>query len=575
MGFAAGVRAGSDLVEGVWRENRARDVDKRTAERFGWEKVDRSRADTRYEEDLAQRNKIIALADQPEAVPSAVTPAEPVEGGLKVPQVAGPAADAAQGAVGLRLGTPKGIPTQPVGAPQPTVPVSPGNAAGAIAGTATAPTPVEQATPNAARATPEALPTRPAATEAPPARPEVAAPERTLGRERLLNREYAKAARLKGDYATAQKYEEQDRVFATREIDDKVGKMTEKELMDYAKKNINLEGGMPMVVQSKGKGGYSITHYGPDGEAKETLVNQAQFSELVAAHMMTKEGLAAEGFKRAGGVHKDIGDLVGKYNTGQTTMQEKNNQALRYANMDERERQQVAISAGHLKVAQERAAAARDKEAMDRFQTGKYWSDSQGNTYITVPRVGKKGVDIEAFQVGGDGSMKPVEALPKGLLPVGGGAKSGGEGKWEKAPEEGTVERHTGTNERRRYTKGGYIAEDAPMPAERAAVLIKQGVPKADAGRLRWSSDGTMVDIGGEAVPWEQVTGDMIRAENERGVRQREEDARIRAPLTEPPLPWWQQPVPYSGAPKDEYGEAKGNPGIQYSPYYLGNRPIR
>jgi hypothetical protein len=60
------------------------------------------------------------------------------------------ASDALQGAAGQRAGVREGLPTSPVGAPQPAVPVSPGQAAAATAGTATAPTPIVQATPNAA-----------------------------------------------------------------------------------------------------------------------------------------------------------------------------------------------------------------------------------------------------------------------------------------------------------------------------------------------------------------------------------------------------------------------------------------
>jgi hypothetical protein len=124
--------------------------------------------------------------------------------------------------------------------------------------------------------------------------------------------------------------------------------------------------------------------------------------------------------------------------------------------------------------------------------------------------------------------------------------------------------------------QGGYIAEGAPQPSNRTAALVKQGVSKADASQLQWSKDGLMVNVGGEAMRWDDPSLPAALAAQRKGeVRAAEEHARVYAPLTEPPLPWWEQPVPYSGAPKNEYGEATGSPGIQYAPYYLGGQRIR
>jgi len=548
MGFAAGVRAGSDLVGNVYADQRAREQEARTAEKFGWEKTDR----TRTEEQRALEDKYWAdrRANEP-----------PPQAGLAVPPAAAPAVDAAQGATGMRAGTAQGLPTQPAGAPQPAAPVTAATAAGAVTGTATAPTPVEQATPSAAGA--------PAA----PAQPQ-------LGRDQLDARSFQQLANIRRDPHAYNVARQQEREADIRDTTTSVMQMKDEDI-NKALNGLNTNvSNYPLLVTSKGKGGYEFLTVSNDGEpGKKIKLSAPQVRQVVLAHELSNRGYGAEALQMLNGVSKDLGESFKAHTEAQYKATTASNTAQHYAQTGEeaqRHNQAVeGISREHLNIARDKAVADKDKAALDRFQTGKYWSDNEGNTYITVPRTGKQGVDIEAFQVGGDGSMKKVESLPKGLKQVGGGG-SGGAKDWKTLPEHGTVEYNPNDpTQRRQVAPGGYIAEGAPQPNQRVASLKKMGWSEGAANAVEWSGDGMMIKVGDEAMRWDDPRA--AAAAKKQAISEqegKEQEKRINAPLTEPPLPWYERRVPYSGAPTNEFGEATGNPGIQYAPY-LGYQRFR
>jgi hypothetical protein len=461
MGFAAGVKAGTGLVDSILSERRAN-------EEFGWKRADRTREEGIRARDDALRDKNLALYDDDGTATTSAQAAQP-RAGLEVPSdqaiaapvpgaAAAPAVAKAQGDAGVRVGTAQGIPTNAPGSPMPDVPVSAGQANQAIAGTATAPTPTVQATPAAGGEGGPQL-----------------GRDQILSRDQQIARNQQQQALLRNNtqaYAQAKQAEDAANI---RAIDNKVGKMTRDQRLKYAEENINTEGGMPMIISEKGKGGYTVTSYGPDGKAKETLINDAQLSELVASHMMSGEGYATEGFKRAGAVHKDLADLIGKYNTGTTTMQQSNNTATRYANQDEKERMQLAEQSRHNQASEANQAAhvgiARGKAERERWVPSGPTNDDRGIILID--------------QNTGETKIQPLpegtsaKALWPKITGVRGGA-GGGSDEFKPVQAEGTVVRNKRGDTAVVGSQGEMVAHGAPTNAlGREKFLTKIGIPKA------------------------------------------------------------------------------------------------
>lgn len=345
MGFAAGVRAGTGLVDSILQEKRAN-------EEFGWKRDDRAReVGIRTRED-ALRDEALSYYDNPPQ-------AAPRTAGLDVPAAAaqgagGPAADAAQGDSGLRVGAVSGQPTVPVGAPTPTVPVGAATAPGAVAGTATAPTPAVQATPQAG---PQEAPGGP----------------RKLGRDELIQRNFQQQALLRGkaqDYNTAKAGE---RAAGIQQITDDSVKsfmampQEEKERLAYSP---NLTGDIPLLTLATDKNGMTVVPVDPktgrpqDG-GKPIKLSWNDAAQLHAANQLATAGFGAEAIDAATKANARIGDAIKAINT-QTMDVAKTNTEAAYkggtlAETGRHNRATEATAAAHLGIERDKLGMLKDK----------------------------------------------------------------------------------------------------------------------------------------------------------------------------------------------------------------------
>lgn len=308
MGFAAGVRAGTSLVDSILQEKRAN-------EEFGWKRDDRTReVGIRQQEDELTADNIRLIRDGQQPVPQAA----PRTAGIDVPAasaagVGGPGADVAQGASGYRAGAVTGTPTQAVGSPTPTVPAGPANAADAIAGTATAATPAVQATPQAG--------------------PQDTA--RKLGREELIQRNLQQQALLRGkagDYNTARQNE---RATGIQQITDESVKsfmampQEEKEKLAYSP---NLTGDIPLMTLSTDKNGMTVVPIDPKtgrpvDNGKPIKLSWSDAAQLHAANELGKAGFGAEAIDAATKANARIGESLKAINAQTMEVQKANNDA--------------------------------------------------------------------------------------------------------------------------------------------------------------------------------------------------------------------------------------------------------
>lgn len=163
-----------------------------------------------------------------------------------------------------------------------------------------------------------------------------------------------------------------------------------------------------------------------------------------------------------------------------------NNQATRFANADDISREELGIKRG--------AAAAqsqyyKDRGAAERMGSAQYFTGADGNTYASIPRLGKNGLQFETVRVnpegvklskvGGTGDNKPVEAKEEGTKYTIGGKLyySDGLGGW--IPDNGS----------------GKPA--GVLPSQRQQALKAAGVPDNFLDKLQWNADGTAVGYNG------------------------------------------------------------------------------
>lgn len=130
----------------------------------------------------------------------------------------------------------------------------------------------------------------------------------------------------------------------------------------------------------------------------------------------------------------------------------------------------------------------RDRGAMDRMGSAQYFTGQDGNTYASIPTMGKGGLQFETVQVNPQG-IKLNKMGGQGL------------GKPVDVKEEGTKVMMDG---RLMYADGlgGYVPADARgnpagyMPSQRPGLMKQHGIPDNLQGRLQWSSDGTGLRFG-------------------------------------------------------------------------------
>ncbi len=371
MGFAAGVRAGTGLVDSIMAERRA-------GEEFGWKRDDRTReVGIRTQEDQL-RDEALALARGDTPTPQAA----PRTAGLDVPAATaagagGPAADAAQGASGYRVGAVSGTPTQAVGAPQPTVDAGPANAAAATAGTATAPTPTVQATPQAG---PQNEP-------------------RKLGRDELIQRNFQQQALLRGKTADYNTAKQNERATGVQSIVDESVKsfmalpQEEKEKLAFSP---NLTGDIPLLTVATDKNGMSVIPIDPktgrpaDG-GKPIKLSWSDAAQLHAANQAGAAGFGPEAIDMATKVNGRIGEAIKAINT-QTMDVAKTNTEAAYKGG-------TLAETGRHNRATEANQAAQVGISRERLNMDKDKAKSENNEILSVDKDGIVTLDKKSRQM--------------------------------------------------------------------------------------------------------------------------------------------------------------------------------
>jgi hypothetical protein len=127
----------------------------------------------------------------------------------------------------------------------------------------------------------------------------------------------------------------------------------------------------------------------------------------------------------------------------------------------------------------------KSRGAMDRMGAAQYFEGKDGNTYASVPVMGKQGLTFETVQVnqpgvkfnklGGAGDGKPVEVKEEGTKVTIGGQLKVADGL------------------------GGWIDPKGVLPSERTKVLSAAKIPDNLVAQLPWNSAGTAVGFAGQA----------------------------------------------------------------------------
>lgn len=152
-----------------------------------------------------------------------------------------------------------------------------------------------------------------------------------------------------------------------------------------------------------------------------------------------------------------------------------NNTATHYANVD-------AAEAA-------KGQYYRDRGAMDRMGGAQYFTGADGNTYASIPTMGKNGLQFETVRVnpqgiklakmGGSGAdAKPVDVKEEGTKVTIGGKLMFADGMGGYIPAGPTGQ------------PAGYL------PSQRVGVLKQNGISDNLQGRLQWSADGTGIRLG-------------------------------------------------------------------------------
>lgn len=272
-----------------------------------------------------------------------------------------------------------------------------------------------------------------------------------------------------------------------RKHQDSAAQMTDDDAYAYVRKNMNTSGGLPLVVSKQGKNGYRVTSYDQEGHTKDTLLNPAQMKQLAASHMMSQDpnGLGTEALTMAAGIHKDLAELVAKYNTTEVAMATQNNAATHQGRTDQLGAERNKIAAGHL-------ALAKERSEIDKLSSADTWVDEKtGDTYKSVLQMGKKGPEMVGFKIGGkDGSISRVDSMPPGLKKVGTGKADTTE---HTVPAEG--ERVRIGNKIFKYDRdGSKIPQEQLTTSELEKSMIDVGIkPEMVGGSIQRAQDGSIL----------------------------------------------------------------------------------
>jgi hypothetical protein len=231
----------------------------------------------------------------------------------------------------------------------------------------------------------------------------------------------------------------------------------------------------------------------PDGDAAfARLTKQDQAKLYAAAGLMEVNPQRA--FDMMAQVNKELAAAIAVENGLNVDMTKAGNDAASKRGTLSKQQEELRLKGEELGIKRGQAEATaqyyRDRSNTERMGAAQYFTGQDGNTYASVPRMGKNGLTFETVQVNPQGVK---------MSKVGG---SGADMKPMDVKEEGTKVTVGG---RLMYADGlgGFIpggANGKPagvLPSDRASVLKKAGVPDNVIDRLEWNKDGTAVGLNG------------------------------------------------------------------------------
>jgi hypothetical protein len=223
----------------------------------------------------------------------------------------------------------------------------------------------------------------------------------------------------------------------------------------------------------------------PDGDAAfARLTKQDQAKLYAAAGLMEVNPQRA--FDMMAAVNKELAVAIAAENGLNVDMTKAGNDVAAKKNTLTNQRTELGIK-------RDSAAATaqyyKERGNTERMGAAQYFTGEDGNTYASVPRMGKNGLTFETVRVNPEGVK---------MSKVGSGADM----KPADVKEEGTKVTIGG---KLQYADGlgGYVPAGpngqpaGVLPSERQAALKKAGVPDNVIDRVEWNSSGTAVAING------------------------------------------------------------------------------
>jgi len=224
----------------------------------------------------------------------------------------------------------------------------------------------------------------------------------------------------------------------------------------------------------------------PDGDAAFTrLTKQDQAKLYAAAGLMEVNPQRA--FDMMAQVNKELAVAIAAENGMNVDLTKAGNDVAAKKGTLANQRTELGIK-------RDSAAATaqyyKDRGNTERMGAAQYFTGQDGNTYASVPRMGKNGLTFETVRVNPEGVK---------MSKVGGG---GADMKPADVKEEGTKVTIGG---KLQYADGlgGYVPAGpngrpaGVLPSERQAALKKAGVPDNVIDRVEWNKDGTAVALNG------------------------------------------------------------------------------
>lgn len=223
----------------------------------------------------------------------------------------------------------------------------------------------------------------------------------------------------------------------------------------------------------------------PDGDAAfARLTKQDQAKLYAAAGLMEVNPQRA--FDMMAQVNKELATAIAAENGLNVDLTKAGNDVASKKGTLANQREELGIKRGQ---AATTAEYYRNRTSMDRMGSAQYFTGADGNTYASVPTMGKNGLTFETVRVNPDGvkmtkvgsgaDMKPADVKEEGTKVTIGGKLMYADGLGG-------------------YVPGGANGKPAGvLPSERQAALKKAGVPDNVIDRIEWNKDGTAVALNG------------------------------------------------------------------------------